>query len=257
MHRKHLKKVKFTRAILPLGIIIAMVAAFLCGFTVANQPSSAPVYTEAEMSDWTEGQKYAHLVATAAREEGLSEDHQIIAGSQEFWFAEQESKATAEEAAATLHQLLYNGILPYEVTYDQEWEEAAACMAKAAWGEYSGHDLDQYAAVMWVVLNRYDKGYSSVKAVVSAPHQFNYGSGYGTVKKFNDKNTPDIDLMALARDVCYRYRLEQSGLEDVGRILPAEYRYFGGHDGKNWFRTSYENLGEPKWDFSLESPYTA
>lgn len=268
MQHQYLKKVKMKkpRASIAAIMIVAMLSAFLCGFTVASTTIVAPqnYYTEEEMSSWTDGQRYSHAMADLARDEGLDESHEIIVASQAFWYAEKDAQATAEEVAATLHQFLYNGVLPYEITYDPEWEEAAVYLAKTAHGEYARDDFDQYAAIMWTILNRVDYSGQSIASVVTTKDAFNYHASSPTYKWVHENVC--YDLLPLARDVLYRWRLEKAGIEDVGRVLPystiaedgvteVTYRYFhSAGDGTNAFGYKFPQAA-PYWDFSGESPY--
>ena len=61
------------------------------------------------------------------------------------------------------------------------------------------------------------------------------------------------EFYELAKDVLTRWLLEKEGFTEVGRILPKEYLFFAGRNGKNHFRTGYRT--RDYWDFSWESPY--
>lgn len=127
--------------------------------------------------------------------------------------------------------------------YDKEIDMLAQLMYKEARGVKS---TAQQAAVAWCVLNRYDAGYeSSIAAVITARAQFAYS-----------RHAPVTDeLRALAQDVMMRWLLELRGVENVGRVLPADYVYFAGRRGINWFRSSYRT--RRYWDWSLPDPYEA
>ncbi len=145
-----------------------------------------------------------------------------------------------------------------EVVTDQECEtvftdygllkfekESINMLAKLVWGEARGIDsTDEKAAVVWCVTNRVDAGYGSIEEVITAPNQF---TGYRASNPVTD------ELYDLALDVLTRWKLEQLGDTDVGRVLPKEYLFFAGDGSHNIFRTSYR--GGTRWDWSLPSPY--
>lgn len=119
-------------------------------------------------------------------------------------------------------------------------------LAKVIWGEARGiKSTDEKAAVVWCILNRVDAGFAStIKGVVTAPYQFTgYRSSNPVTEEFYD----------LALDVLVRWYSEKAGMTDVGRVLPANYLYFAGSGGHNYFRTSYR--GGTRWNWSLPSPY--
>ena len=58
----------------------------------------------------------------------------------------------------------------------------------------------------------------------------------------------------MATDVVTRWLLEKEGFEEVGRVLPNDYLFFGGDGKQNWFRKKFKSNGV-FWDWSLESPY--
>ena len=104
----------------------------------------------------------------------------------------------------------------------------------------------EQAAVVWVVLNRLDNPnrlQKTIAEVVCAPYQFDYRPWAPVTDEFK----------ALAADVLERWQAEKSGVEDVGRVLPAEYQYFEGWGGRNWFSAEWRS--DEYWDWSLPSPY--
>jgi len=119
-------------------------------------------------------------------------------------------------------------------------------LAQLVYAEARGVDSKaEQSAVIWCVLNRVDdsRWANNIAGVVTASHQFAYRA-----------SAPVTDeLRELARDVVTRWLLEKRGIADVGRVLPAEYCYFAGHGGHNWFRIAYR--GGPYWDWSLPDPY--
>jgi hypothetical protein len=101
------------------------------------------------------------------------------------------------------------------------------------------------AAVAWCVLNRYDSGFgSTLAAIISRPAQFAYDA---------DMQVSD-EMMCLAADVVARWWQEKSGVENVGRTLPADYLYFEGNGRENFFCKTFN--GDEVWDWTLPDPYT-
>ena len=118
----------------------------------------------------------------------------------------------------------------------------------------------EQAAVVWVVLNRLDNPnrlQKTIAEVVCAPYQFDYRPWAPVLPEFEE----------LAEDVLERWEREKNGVEDVGRttagspaspkgasrVLPAEYQYFEGWGGRNWFSAEWRS--DEYWDWSLPSPY--
>ena len=104
----------------------------------------------------------------------------------------------------------------------------------------------EQAAVVWVVLNRLDNPnrlQKTIAEVVCAPYQFDYRPWVPVTDEFK----------ALAADVLERWQAEKSGVEDVGRVLPAEYQYFEGWGGRNWFSAKWKS--QEYWGWGLASPY--
>ena len=119
-------------------------------------------------------------------------------------------------------------------------------LVKTLYGEYRGKSKLQQAAVIWCILNRVGiEGFGdTIEEVVTQPYQF---LGY------NPNNpTPDY-LVEITEDVYTRYKKELAGETEVGRILPKEYKWFGGNGTINIFRDNYENGNI--WDWSLPNPY--
>lgn len=124
-------------------------------------------------------------------------------------------------------------------------EEELTILAQIVWAEARGvSSTREQAAVIWCVLNRVDAGFGgSIKSVATAPHQFAWSRCSPAPEEF----------VELARDVCTRWADEKAGTEDVGRVLPPEYLYFGGDGEKNYFRDSWRHGNV--WDWSLPDPY--
>lgn len=124
----------------------------------------------------------------------------------------------------------------------------AEMLARLIWAEARGVPSDaEKAAVAWCVLNRVDstRWPDTIEGVVTDPYQFAYYS--------SDPVTEE--LLALAEDVLTRWGQEKDGLEDVGRVLPADYFFFSGDGKQNHFRMEYESTST-RWGWSLPDPYT-
>lgn len=125
--------------------------------------------------------------------------------------------------------------------------EEVEMLAKTIWAEARGvPSTARQAAVAWCALNRLDAGAfgDTLAEVLSKPYQFAY-----------DPASPVTDeFLALADDVLYRWYLEKTGVEDVGRTLPEDYLFFEGDGLENHFRKEYEKTGDT-WDWSLPDPY--
>ena len=227
--------------------------------------------------EWTSRQTTAHQIAELARDMGLPEDDPIIVRASEIWWSEEhlaEQQETISETDSEEERLqkdpeiiieepetqtepqnddsfidLYNGVLPYEVTYNEDTEYLAVMLAQTVYGEFrGGWSQTEQAMVIWTVLNRVDAGmYSSVYAALTAPWQFAYSPYAPTVDDYGR------DITALARDVLYRWSLEKQGQTDVGRVLPRGYCWYSGDGSHNYFRCTYSGSGVV-W-FGLTSPY--
>ena len=144
----------------------------------------------------------------------------------------------------TLHLQEYFPVFTATVT-----DEEITLAAQTVWGEARGIESQmEQAAVVWCMLNRVDAWGDSLGKVVTAPNQFAYSAGNPTVDDFGR------DLEELVRDVVSRWEREKAGECGVGRVLPHNYLWFGAWDGRNWFRSSYDNLDHP-WSWRLPNPY--
>lgn len=179
--------------------------------------------TYAPNDTWTEKQEQAHEIAEIARSMGLPEDHTIIKEAKGLW--EDEVKAF--------------------ITYYTESD--AIMIAKTLRNEcYGMKSTTEMACVPWIILNRVDAGCAdgTIAGVVSAKYQFAY----------NVKTEVTEPYLSIAYDVLTRWQNEKNGQVEVGRVLPNDYYAFGGHDGHNWFRHSYNDYSVI-WGYSLKSPY--
>lgn len=131
-------------------------------------------------------------------------------------------------------------------------DEDAVALAQTLYGEARGvkdngvvSGTCQKAAVVWCILNRYDAGFEdSIFEVITAKDQFH---GY------NASHPVEEELLELAYDVLDRWNAEKHGDNNVGRVLPADYFWFGGDGQHNHFRNEYRTY--ERWDWSLGDPY--
>ena len=126
-------------------------------------------------------------------------------------------------------------------TYDNEIIMATKVMVAEAGGVYP---LSHRAAVVWCILNRVDATGSSISSIITAPHQFAW---------FPSKSYSQ-EQYDLVKDIFTRWLLEKEGFENVGRVLPKEYKWFHGDGYQNHFRNAYSG-GYTIWDWSFPSPY--
>lgn len=145
-------------------------------------------------------------------------------------------------AAFVLAALMAPQSAAWEISMDE-----ATVMARCLYGECRGIESDmEKAAVAWTILNRVDdpRFPDSIVSVIIQPNQF---TGY---KK---TNPVDQELLDLSMDVILRWKMERDGEQEVGRVLPAEYVFFVGRNGRNYF--GYEWPVTEVWDWSAEDPY--
>ena len=126
-------------------------------------------------------------------------------------------------------------------TYDNEIIMATKVMVVEAGGVYP---LSHRAAVVWCILNRADATGNSISSIITAPHQFAWIPSQAY-------NQEQYDFV---KDIFTRWLLEKEGFENVGRVLPEEYKWFHGDGYHNHFRNAYSG-SYAIWDWSLPSPY--
>lgn len=227
-------------------IMIVLIAFIICDFSYAIQ-----WYND----NWTERQNIAHEIAELARSINLPEDDIIILRAQEIWWEDELASDIVKPGVAQEESQIdfYNGILPYEITYNPETEELAIMFAKTIFCEARGiKEICEQAAIVQTVYNRSRSerfGYPTVYQALTAPNQFAYRSWGKTVDDYGR------DLVALARDVIYRNALLDQGYaeDEVGIVLGAGYCYYSGDGYHNYFRNAYTN--GTRWDWSLPNPY--
>ena len=127
-------------------------------------------------------------------------------------------------------------------TYDNEIIMATKVMVVEAGGVYP---LSHRAAVVWCILNRADATGSSISSIITAPHQF----AWIPSKAYSQEQ------YELVKDIFTRWLLEKEGFENIGRVLPEEYKWFRGDGSQNHFRNAYSG-SYTIWDWSLPSPYS-
>lgn len=129
--------------------------------------------------------------------------------------------------------------------YKYYTEQDAIDIAKVLYNECRGvPSKTEQACVAWTILNRVDKNNSSVYKTVRAKNQF----------AFYENTIVDSKLLELSYDVLDRWNKEKCGQIDVGRVLPKDYTYFEGRNGRNYFRNSFKG-SYSEWNYSLQSPY--
>lgn len=136
-----------------------------------------------------------------------------------------------------------------EVIYSFD-EVIVVMLAKLIVGEGGNvKSITEQAAIVWNVLNRVDSDNpywpDDIESVILQANQYSgYLDDLPVFERYKD----------LAVDVLTRWLREHNGETEVGRVLPLEYTFFTGDGTRNYFRKSYEDVGE-YWDWSLPSPY--
>lgn len=144
----------------------------------------------------------------------------------------------------TLHPQGYEPVFVAAVT-----DEEITLAAQTVWGEARGiYSQMEQAAVVWCALNRVDEWGDSLGKIVTAPHQFAWSADNPTVDDYGR------DLEELVLDVVARWEREHNGEWGVGRVLPHGYLWFGGANGRNWFRADFESF-DHLWGWHLPNPY--
>lgn len=226
-----------------IAIIIAVVIVFaICGSAFA----AAEYY-----NNWTKKQNVAHEIADLARSINLPETDPIIIRAQEIWQEEESPEQNVTIKEETID--FYNGVLPYDITYNADTEYLAVMLAKTVFYEARGiYSVMEQAAIIQTVYNRIrssEFNYPTLYKALTAPNQFAYFSSGRTIDDYGR------DLVALARDVMYRNTLLDQGYaeDEVGIVLAAGYCYYRGDGYHNYFRNAYRN--GTRWDWSLPNPY--
>lgn len=133
-----------------------------------------------------------------------------------------------------------------EKTYTTYYtEDDVTMLARLIYNECRGvESVTEQACVVWTVLNRVDgSDGASISGIVTEENQFAYS------------HAPLWDnLLWLAEDVLSRWNAELNGEASVGRVLPADYKWFSGDGEHNHFRNAYSGNYDI-WDYSLPSPY--
>jgi len=168
----------------------------------------------------------AHQMADSARALGFKEDNDIIITAGLIW----------KDANAKL-----NVLQEISKQSNSDIYYISKTMRREAYGSVNV----ELAKIGWCVLNRVDRG-SSIKDVVTQPNQFAY-SAYSDGDMYYD----------IALDVYIRWQYEKEGIQNVGRVLPADYVQFRGDGKLNHYYKTYndaqKNINEyTNW---LVSPY--
>lgn len=124
-------------------------------------------------------------------------------------------------------------------------ENDITMLAQLLYNECRGiESITEKACVVWTVLNRVDiNSGATIAKVITAKNQFAY----------SDAPLWD-ELLWIAEDVLLRWNAELNGETSVGRVLPADYKWFWGDGEHNYFRNAYDGDYDI-WDYSLPSPY--
>lgn len=126
--------------------------------------------------------------------------------------------------------------------YEKEIEMATKVMIVEAGGIPS--DAHR-AAVVWCILNRADASeHKDIKRIITAPHQFAWRAGTSYTQ----------EQYQFVKDIFIRWLLEKEGIDEVGRVLPSEYRWFNGDGRENYFRNAYRG-SYSVWNWSMADPY--
>lgn len=148
------------------------------------------------------------------------------------------------------------GEIDYASLVDREaWAAEIEYIGKTISGEYNAtetaFDRMQAAAVAWCILWRVEDQSGlfpdTIQGVVTQPGQFlGYDAG----------NYIDPELREIAVDVLGRYLAWKHGAtpEDVGCVLPEQFRWFHGAGGQNWFRDNFDGAFTV-WTWDWENPY--
>ena len=220
-------------------ILLLILALVLFGIFFGSVKAYA-----AESDTHIANQAKAHQIAQLARELGLSEQDSIIVRAKEIWQSEEILKQEALKQEE--YERLHSGIIDY---YDPDTEAQAVKLAKTVKVEARGiWSTTEQACIIWTCLNRTDDP--------RFPNTIDGNLVYGQMAYKASATTVDDygrDLVPLARDVIYRWKLEKSGAEDVGRVLPKDYLWYAGNGKHNFFRNAYR--GGTRWNYSLPSPY--
>ncbi len=201
--------------------IFLVTAAAMCSFAAAVLTASASAAGGGK-TDLQSRQEEVHQAAELLRELGVSEDSEAIRALSDEWW----------RCQAKL--------------YPRYTEAEVVMLAKLMWGEAGGiESKTEVACIGWVVCNRVDDQPEpvTVASVITSPNRFYYSEAFPVRD----------DLLWLARDVLERWTLESFGFTEVGRVLPADYRWYTGDGSHNYFRNAYR--GGTRWDYSLPTPY--
>lgn len=127
-------------------------------------------------------------------------------------------------------------------TYEEEIVMATKVMVVEAGGVPAA---SHRAAVVWCILNRADDSeHKNIKRIITAPNQFAWVPSMSYTQ----------EQYEFVRDIFARWLLEKEEIENVGRVLPTEYKWFTGNGKENSFRSQYADYGY-YWDWSLPDPY--
>lgn len=235
-------------------VLMVILCIVLSSFCVAAIPNGVEVLSYNKTTDYM-----AHMIATA--EDGSN--YALSMGA--IYERQRNMKIASEEIDCNTTDIFtkydtadkiklslfeYLGKKEPVIVNTYYTDEDVAMIAKTMYNEARGiSNKVELACIAWTILNRVDAGQGTIKEVVTAPYQFAYSSDAKTT------NDHGIDLIDLSNDVLGRWTREKNGETDIGRVLPLEFKYFGGNGRSNTFRTQYNTRTATYWNYSLPSPY--
>lgn len=254
--RRHRRKLFWQRAILIFVVVI--IALLLMSLhnpapveeVKGDEPSAAIEYPimEPPVIDLKIAQGELYNAEHLDKWDGIIQ-HVYTSGEYEF---EQDYLVRCEDIRGMVMDC--RALISYECWPGETLVQALAKVVTAEIGgltdstAYSTARMEE-AAVVWCVLNRVDSSYEYASAeevisILKAPYQYAYSS--------NGKIHSGME--EICTDVLIRWQLEKHGLiENVGRVLPADYMFFSGDGRHNRYRRTYRSTSYWNWDF--KDPY--
>lgn len=124
-------------------------------------------------------------------------------------------------------------ITPDVIAELPDFERCCAIMAQMLWGEIGAGSDDAVAAVAWCVCNRAADDERTPEAVIEQIVKKGQFYGY-------DENHPiDARLYKIGESVLIQWMMEPYTTVGINRILPEDYKWFGGDGRYNTFRNSF------------------
>lgn len=184
------------------------------------------------------------LIAVIPTFANMETEQEIAERQEEYERKLQYKKSDADTFMDTLDDVMREELVRSILS-----ERDEELLAKMLYGEDRENKTYMRAAVIWCVFNRMDANNTPVSEMINVT-QFPGYSEWNPVEKW---------ALDIIWDVTIRYVLELNGFENVGRVLPKEYRYYEHGVGRryHWFKTTLSSY-DPNcviWDWSLPSPY--